>query len=161
MQAMGVEAVQMGLDALGLDTRVMIFAGSTATSGQAAARVGCELGAIVKSLGFMIKKSQPVLALVSGDQMMDERKLAALFQVGRKQARMMTPAQCLEILGYAPGSVPPIALRQADIAIYLDQTLRRYDTVHAAGGAANALFPIKLDALQAVTKGQFADLARA
>ena len=153
MQAMGVEAVQAGLDALGLDTRVIVFEGSTATSKQAAERVGCELGAIVKSLGFMIRKSQPVLALVSGDQMLDERKLAALYQVGRKRARMMTAAQCLEVLGYAPGSVPPIAHRQADIAIYLDQTLRRFETVYAAGGAANALFPIRLAALQAVTGG--------
>ncbi len=161
MQAMGVNDVQAALDALALDTQVLEFDDSTATSQQAAERVGCQLGQIVKSLGFMIDKSTPVLALASGDQTIDERKLAALFAVGRKRVRMMTAAQCLELLGYAPGGVPPIAHRSSGIAVYLDDALRRFQTVYAAGGAANAIFPIELTTLRMVTDGTFVDLARA
>ena len=160
MQAMGVKDVQAALDALALDTKVIEFAGSTATSQQAAERVGCQLGQIVKSLGFVIDKSMPVLVLASGDQKIDERKLAALFDVGRKRVRMLTAAQCLELLGYAPGGVPPIALRNSGIAVYLDNTLGRYHTVYAAGGAANAIFPIDLNTLCQITAGVFADLTR-
>ena len=157
---MGIAQVQAALDGLGLGARVREFAGSTATSEQAAANVGCELGAIVKSLGYMISKTRPVLALVSGDQSIDERKLARHFGVGRKRARMMSGEQCLAILGYAPGGVPPIAHRSSDILIVIDENLKRYQTVYAAGGASNALFGIKLARLQAISGGEFLDLAR-
>lgn len=161
MQAMGVEDVKALLEELALDTAVIEFDSPTATAEQAAHNVGCQLGQIVKSLGFMISKRTPVLALASGDQAVDERKLAALFDVGRKKVRMMTAEQCLSILGYPPGGVPPIAHRRRVVAVYLDDRLKRYERVYAAGGAANAIFPIELAALQQVTGGAFADLVRA
>ena len=160
MQAMGVREVQAALDALGLEIKVIEFEDSTATSRQAANRIGCQLGQIVKSLGFMIDKRAPVLVLTSGDQAIDERKLAALFGVGRKKARMMNAEQCLDLLGYAPGAVPPIGLRSSGIPVYLDETLKRFETVYAAGGAANAIFPINLASLQAATRGSFEDVTR-
>ncbi len=160
MQAMGPREVQAALDELGHDIKIIIFDSSTATSQQAADNVGCQLGQIVKSLGFVIDKSTPVLVLASGDQTVDERKLAALYGVGRKKVRMMTGAQCLAALGYAPGGVPPIAHRSSGVAICLDKTLKRFETVYAAGGAANAIFPIELTMLQAVTDGLYVDLAR-
>lgn len=159
--ALGVRQVQAALDQLRLGISVIEFESSTATSQQAADNVGCHLGQIVKSLGFMISKTTPVLVLASGDQSIDERKLAALFGVGRKRARMMNAEQCLAVLGYAPGGVPPIAHRGSGFAVYLDETLKRFDTVYAAGGAANAIFPVPLSLLREVTRGIFADLVRA
>ena len=160
MQEMSVEHVREALAALQLEVKVIEFDSSTATAQQAADNIGCELGQIVKSLGFMIDKTRPVLVLVSGDQTIDERKLAALFTVGRKKVRMMNAEQCLATLGYAPGGVPPIAHRSSGIAVYLDETLARFKTVYAAGGAANAIFPIQLSVLQEVTRGSFADVVR-
>ncbi len=160
MQAMGVADVRAALDKLGLDAAISEFDSSTATSQQAADNVGCQLGQIVKSLGFMIDKTQPVLVLVSGDQSVDDRKLAAWYGVGRKRARMMKAQQCLDLLGYAPGGVPPIAHRRPDIPTLMDDTLRRFDIVYAAAGAANAIFPMPLDSLQRITGAQFADLTR-
>ncbi|MCY3778756.1 MAG: YbaK/EbsC family protein [Chloroflexi bacterium] len=157
---MGVKDVQAALAKINHDTKVVEFGSSTATSQEAAGNVGCQLGQIVKSLGFMVNKSTPVLVLASGDQTIDERKLAAIFGVGRKKVRMMTAAQCLDLLGYAPGGVPPLAHRRT-VDVYLDDTLRRFQTVYAAGGAANAIFPIELETLQAMTSGTFVDLARA
>ncbi len=161
MGAMGVAQVQAALDQLQLGTDIIEFDSSTATAQQAADNVGCQLGQIVKSLGFMINKTRPVLVLTSGDQSIDERKLAALFGVGRKRARMMNAEQCLALLGYAPGGVPPIAHRGGGFSVYLDDSLKRYETVYAAGGGANAIFPVRLSVLQEVTRGTFADLARA
>ncbi|MDE2856721.1 MAG: YbaK/EbsC family protein [Chloroflexota bacterium] len=161
MQAMGLKDVQLALERLELEIEIMAFDSSTATSQQAADSARCELGQIVKSLGFLIEKSKPVLVLASGDQSVDDRKLAPLFQVGRKKVRMMNPEQCLSILGYAPGGVPPLGHRQPDIPVILDDNLRRYDIVYAAGGAANAIFPIELAVLRAVTQAVFADIAKA
>ena len=161
MQAMGVPEVRAALTALRLDIEIIEFDASTATAQQAADNIGCQLGQIVKSLGFMIDKRKPALVLTSGDQTIDERKLAALFAVGRKKVRMMNPEQCLAVLGYAPGGVPPLGHRSAGIAVYLDRALRRYDMVYAAGGAANAIFPIRLATLQEVTGGEYADVVRA
>lgn len=158
---MGVAQVQAALDELRLGISVIEFKSSTATSQQAADNVGCQLGQIVKSLGFMISKTTPVLILASGDQSIDERKLAALFGVGRKRARMMNAEQCLAVLGYAPGGVPPIAHRSSGFAVYLDETLQRFGTVYAAGGAANAIFPVPLPLLREMTRGIYADLVRA
>lgn len=159
--ALSVAQVQAALDELQLGITVIEFDSSTATSQQAADNVGCQLGQIVKSLGFMISETTPVLVLASGDQSIDERKLAALFGVGRKRARMMNAEQCLAVLGYAPGGVPPIAHRRTGFAVYLDETLKRFETVYAAGGAANAIFPVQLSLLRGMTRGIFADLARA
>ncbi len=160
MQVLGVRDVRLALRDLQLDIEVLEFDRPTATAQQAAESIGCELGQIVKSLGFMIDKSTPALVLTSGDQAIDERKLAALFAVGRKKVRLMTAEQCISWLGYAPGAVPPIAHRGEGLAVYLDESLRRFDIVYAAGGAANAIFPIRLDTLQQVTGGAFADLVK-
>lgn len=160
MQAMGVKDVQLALERLRLEIEIIEFDGSTATSQQAADKVRCELGQIVKSLGFLIEKSKPILVLASGDQSVDDRKLASLFHVGRKKVRMMNPEQCLSILGYSPGGVPPLGHRSPDIPVIIDDRLRRYDQVYAAGGAANAIFPIELAVLRTVTKADFADIAR-
>lgn len=161
MRVMGVAEVQSALDRLQLGIQIVTYDSSTATSLQAAENVGCQLGQIVKSLGYMINKTTPALILASGDQSIDERKLGALFGVGRKKARMMNGEQCVELLGYAPGGVPPIAHRTDDLTIILDETLNRFETVYAAGGAANAIFPVKLVMLEKVTGGRFADVTRA
>ena len=158
---MGVEQVQAALDQLPDGIRIIEFDSPTATSQQAADNVGCQLGQIVKSLGFMINGTTPVLVLTSGDQSIDERKLAALFGVGRKKVRMMNAEQCLAVLGYAPGGVPPIAHRSGGISVYLDNSLKRYETVYAAGGGGNAIFPVRLSILQEATRGTFADVVRA
>jgi prolyl-tRNA editing enzyme YbaK/EbsC (Cys-tRNA(Pro) deacylase) len=160
MKVFGVAQVQAALDRLGHGITVIEFSRSTATSQQAADNIGCQLGQIVKSLGFLISRTKPVLVLASGDHAIDERKLAALYGVGRKKARMMTAEQCIAILGYPPGGVPPIAHRTEGIAVHLDDTLQRFDRVYAAGGAANAIFPMRLSLLASVSGGTFADLAK-
>lgn len=161
MRPMGVEQVQAALDQLQLGIELVTFDSSTATSQQAAENVGCQLGQIVKSLGYMINKTTPVLILASGDQLIDERKLGALFGVGRKKARMMTAEQCITVLGYAPGAVPPVAHRTGDLTIIMDESLRRFEIVYAAGGAANAIFPVQVSTLELVTGGLYADVAHA
>ncbi|MCY3936662.1 MAG: YbaK/EbsC family protein [Chloroflexi bacterium] len=122
------------------DIEIRFFAESTATAPQAAAAIGCELGQIIKSLAFLIA-GEPCLVLMGGDGRVEERALAAQYGVGRKRVRAANAAQCVEIFGYAPGGVPPVGLR-SEIPVWLDEGLRRYGVLYAAGGAPNAIFGI-------------------
>ncbi len=160
MDTLSSQNVIESLQKLNLSIEVIEFGNSTATSQLAADNIGCELGQIVKSLGFMINKETPVLILTSGDQTVDDRKLATLFDVGRKKIRMMSVEQCIEILGYAPGGVPPIGHRQTGFDVYIDNMLKRYEIVYAAGGSAQTIFPIALDTLHQITHARFADVVK-
>jgi Cys-tRNA(Pro) deacylase len=152
--------VQTALDQLGWDIQMQFFAESTATSQQAADAIGCELGQIVKSLAFLVD-GQPVLVLASGDRRVDTRKLAARYDVGRKKVKVAKPEQCVEIYGYAPGGVPPLGHRTRGLPTYIDDSLQRYETVYAAGGAHNAIFPITLVRLIEATNGELMDVKEA
>jgi prolyl-tRNA editing enzyme YbaK/EbsC (Cys-tRNA(Pro) deacylase) len=159
MQPLTPADVQAALDRLNLGVTIHFYENSTATSQLAAENIGCELGQIVKSLAFMVD-GKPILVLASGDQRVDDRKIAALFNVGRKKVRTATSEQCIDIYGYAPGGVPPLAYRTPNLPMVLDDSLKRYQQVYAAGGAHNAIFPITLDQLVEITGAPFADVKR-
>ncbi|MDX2138902.1 MAG: YbaK/EbsC family protein [Chloroflexota bacterium] len=153
------EHVQAALDKLNLGIQIRFFDTTTATSQQAADNIGCQLGQIVKSIAFIVK-DQPVIVLTSGDQKVDDRKIAALYEVGRKQVRVASPDDMVTIYGYPPGSMPPLAHRTAGIHVYIDQSLQRFDILYAAGGAHNAIFPVTLSQLLQMSSGKLADIKR-
>ncbi|MBI5931436.1 MAG: YbaK/EbsC family protein [Chloroflexi bacterium] len=157
MESLTSQDVQAALDALGTGIRIQTFETSTATSAEAAASIGTTLGSIVKSLVF-IADTQPLVILASGDQRIDTRKLAALYNIGRKKVKVATMEECVTIVGYAPGGVPPVGHRNR-VPILIDQTLGRYEMVYAAAGAPNAIFPIPYAKLVEITAGQVADVA--
>lgn len=159
MQPLTPADVQRVIDRLGLKTEIRFFETTTATSQQAADNIGCELGQIVKSLAFLVD-GQPVVVLASGDQRVDDRKLAALYDVGRKKVKAASADECVAYWGYAPGGVPPFGHRTAGLPVLIDESLRRYDLVYAAAGAHNAIFPIALAKLAEISGGQFADVRR-
>jgi prolyl-tRNA editing enzyme YbaK/EbsC (Cys-tRNA(Pro) deacylase) len=159
MQQYSHESVQQALDRLGLGLTVRLFEETTATSQQAAEQIGCELGQIAKSLLFIVN-GQPVIVVASGDQRVDDRKLSTLFNVSRKKVKIATADQCIEITGYGPGSVPPLAHRRDDLTILLDDQLQRFEQLYAAAGAHNAIFPVKCNQLPSITGGHFVDVYR-
>jgi len=150
------ERVQAALDALGLGIRVTEFGASTATAGQAAAAAGCSLGAIVKSLLFLID-GNPTLVLVAGDRMADQRKLAAHFGIGKRRVRLAGGETVRNITGYDIGGVPPIG-HKVCLLVLIDESLGRFDTVWAAAGTGNAVFPILFSQLIKISAGQVMDL---
>jgi prolyl-tRNA editing enzyme YbaK/EbsC (Cys-tRNA(Pro) deacylase) len=159
MQSMTVQDVQQALDAFQLGIVITIYEQSTATSQLAAEAIGCELGQIAKSICFVVD-ALPVLVVTSGEQRVDDRKVAALLGVSRKAVKLARAEECVALFGYAPGGVPPLGHRTRPAHIFLDAHLQRYHTIYAAGGAANAIFPLTLDQLKAVTGGTFADVTR-
>jgi prolyl-tRNA editing enzyme YbaK/EbsC (Cys-tRNA(Pro) deacylase) len=131
--------VRDALVALGLPADIHRLADSTRTAPEAAAAVGCELGAIVKSLVMRgVTSGNPVLALVSGANRADESLLAAAFgePIERPDA-----AYVREVTGYSIGGIPPVG-HPAPLRTILDEDLLRFDTVWAAAGHPHAVFPI-------------------
>ncbi|MCU0512184.1 MAG: YbaK/EbsC family protein [Anaerolineae bacterium] len=159
MQPLTPEAVGAVLAAFDPSLKIMFFEVSTATSELAAAAIGCQVGQIAKSICFMVE-GQPLIVVTSGDRQVDDRKVAALLNVGRKKVKMATPDECLRIFGYVPGSVPPVAHRTAGIKLLLDATLQRHTMVYPAAGSASACFGLTVTQLAALTGGTFADVVR-
>jgi prolyl-tRNA editing enzyme YbaK/EbsC (Cys-tRNA(Pro) deacylase) len=153
------EDVQAVLDRHQLGVRITFFDTTTATSQQAADNIGCDVAQIVKSICFFAA-DQPVVVLTSGAQRVDDKKIAALRGIGRKQVRAAKPEECLDVFGYPPGSVPPFPHRANGIITYIDQTLQAYDVVYAAGGAHNAIFPITPAQLIAISGGTISDVIK-
>jgi len=143
---------------LGLTIAVTEFPQGTRTAVDAANAIGCTVGQIVKSLCFTVQ-GEPVMALVSGDNQLDERKLAAAFGVGRKQVKRADAETVKTATGFAIGGVPPFG-HLRPMTIFVDKDLARYEVIWAAGGTPNAVFPITPGALTAVTGGRWLDLKR-
>ena len=156
METLTLTDVENALKEKGLAIEITTFSDSTATSSQAAEAIGTELGSIVKSLVFMVKE-QPIVVLTSGDQKVDDRKIAALYEVGRKKVKIAKTEQCLEYIGYAPGGVPPIGHR-TEVPIYVDESLKRFETVYAAAGSPHSIFPIELQTLITITNAKMIDI---
>ncbi|KAB2906406.1 MAG: YbaK/EbsC family protein [Anaerolineae bacterium] len=159
MQPLTPEDVQAALDAQNTGIQIQYFEQSTATSEEAAAAANTALGSIVKSIVF-IADTQPVLVLTSGDQRIDDRKIASHYNIGRKKVRIATADECITIVGYAPGGVPPLGHRTPNLPIFIDRMLSRYDRVYAAAGAPNAIFPIPYQQLIEITGGTVMDVVK-
>lgn len=147
------QKVQDLLRAGGFDCTVIEFTESTRTSAEAAERVGCRLGQIVKSLIFRGQTSgKPVLVLTSGANRVDEAVISAYVgePIGRADAEFVRG-----VTGFAIGGVPPLGYPQA-VETYLDEDLFQYEIVWAAAGTPNAVFALTPAQLQAMTGGRVA-----
>ncbi|MDA0184142.1 YbaK/EbsC family protein [Solirubrobacter phytolaccae] len=136
--------VHAALVALGLPADIVHLEDATRTAPEAAAAVGCELGAIVKSLVMRgVTSGQPVLALVSGSNRADLELLEAALdeQVERPDATYVR-----EVTGYAIGGIPPVG-HPAPVRTFMDEDLLQYETVWAAAGHPHTIFPIAPSAL--------------
>lgn len=112
---------------------------STKTAQQAADRMGCELGQIVKSLVF-IADGKPVVALVAGDRRGDADAIAA--EMGASEARMAKPDEVREATGFAIGGVCPFCLPD-ELALLADDSLLRFDVVYPAAGTPDSMVRVE------------------
>lgn len=131
------------------------FPQGTRTAEEAAAAVGCRVGQIVKSLVFLVG-GQPVVALVSGANRLDEAALAAAAggPVGRADA-----ASVREATGYSIGGVPPFG-HDRELPVYCDRDLLQHPTVWAAAGRPDTVFEITPERLVELSGATVADLRR-
>jgi prolyl-tRNA editing enzyme YbaK/EbsC (Cys-tRNA(Pro) deacylase) len=150
--------VQAALDKLDLGIRVRRFEAPTSTASEAAAAIGCDLGAIVKSLCFLID-GRPAMVLVAGDRQVDQKALRQILGVSKRQIKIAEPGTVLTCTGFAVGGVPPIG-HTVPLPTLIDRSLSRFQTVYAAAGDAHSIFAIGYEDLVRVTGGQVLDLAQ-
>ena len=146
---MSVEKVRAYLTPYGVAQRIRELEVSSATVELAAAALGVasatvELAAaalgvaparIAKTLSFKVGE-RPILVVAAGDARIDNSKYKHFFGV---KAKMLTPEEAVEHIGHAVGGVCPFALPE-DVSVYLDESLRRFETVFpAVGSAASAI----------------------
>ena len=139
------QKVAQAAQKLGLTIEIKEFDQTTRTAQDAADTIGCELGQIVKSLCFSVNDA-PIMALVSGENQLDERKLAALCGVGRKKVKRANADAVKAATGFSIGGVPPFG-HTSPMIIYVDEELLQFETVWAAAGTPFAVFAIAPDEL--------------
>jgi prolyl-tRNA editing enzyme YbaK/EbsC (Cys-tRNA(Pro) deacylase) len=139
----------------GSDTGLCVkeFPAGTRTAVDAARAVGCEVGQIVKSLVF-VAAGRPVVALMSGANRLDEKRLATVagepvLKADAETARAAT--------GYSIGGVPPFG-HATEVPVFMDRDLLGYEVVWAAAGRPDSVFEIAPDRLRELSGASVADL---
>lgn len=140
---MSIERVRPYLEEMGLGDRIREFTVSSATVALAAEALGVEGTRIAKSLGFKLEE-RTILVVAAGDAKVDNGKYKAAF--GGK-AKMLTAEEAVERIGHAVGGVCPFAVNDG-VEVYLDQSLRRFDTVYPAAGSASSAVRLDLAELE-------------
>lgn len=138
----------------GLDVEIREFPAGTRTAEDAAAAIGVHVGQIVKSLVFQVD-DEVVVALVSGPNRLDERRLAAVAggsTVGKVSADAVRAAT-----GYPIGGVPPLG-HTTELRTFVDRDLLGYDEVWAAAGTPRHVFGVEPHRLVEASGGVVADL---
>ena len=148
------DRVQEYLTQHGVGSKVIELDKSTRTAQMAADAIGTELGSIVKSLIF-VADDRIVLALVAGDRRADLTKLGQILAANK--VRIAKADEVREQTGYAIGGVPPVGHRDP-LPTVIDQSLGRFETVYAAAGSPQAIFPVRYDKLCELTQGNVTDI---
>lgn len=130
---MSIERVRAYFKTFGIEDRIREFEVSSATVELAAVAVGVEGARIAKSLSFKVE-DKPVIIVVAGDAKIDNSKYKAQFHT---KAKMLTHEEAHSLIGHDVGGVCPFALPE-DVKVYLDVSLKRFETVFPAAGSDNS-----------------------
>ncbi|MBQ7338200.1 MAG: YbaK/EbsC family protein [Clostridia bacterium] len=140
---MSIDRVKAYFAQQGMADRVREFEVSSATVELAAAALGCEECRIAKTLSFLVG-DRPILIVTAGDAKVDNSRYKGYF--GTK-AKMLTPEQLVLLVGHAVGGVCPFAVN-AGVTVYLDASLKRFETVFPACGSSNSAIELTIDELE-------------
>lgn len=140
---MAIEKVREYFKAFGMEDRILEFDVSSATVVLAAQAVGCEPERIAKTLSFMLPEG-PILIVAAGDAKIDNRKFKDQFHT---KAKMLTPDEVVELVGHAIGGVCPFGINEG-VTVYLDESLKRFETVFPACGSSNSAIELTIPDLE-------------
>tara|TARA_B100001113_G_C20994878_1_gene572215 strand:+ start:111 stop:593 length:483 start_codon:yes stop_codon:yes gene_type:complete len=150
-----VKRVKSSLDSFDKSLKIQILNQSARTATEASNALGCDVGAIVKSLLIKTETSF-ILCLISGDKKCSLKKLKKL--TSKKDVCMANAEDVKKITGFTIGGVSPVGLRE-NLDIMIDLQLQRYKKIYAAAGHPNAIFEINLDKLIKITNGELIDIS--
>jgi prolyl-tRNA editing enzyme YbaK/EbsC (Cys-tRNA(Pro) deacylase) len=149
--------VQEYMTGRGFSFKVKEFPSSTRTAQEAAESIGCSVAQIAKSLVFREKKSdRPILVVASGVNRVDVKKIrrATGLDLGKADGDFVK-----QRVGYAIGGIPPAGHLER-LETLLDEDLRVHETIWAAAGTPFAVFELKSDSLEELTRGMWMDVAQ-
>lgn len=129
-----------------MEDSVMEFSVSSATVSEAAIAIGCSEGEIAKTMSFIVEE-KPIVIVVAGDSRIDNAKYKAEFHT---KAKMIPFDDVERLIGHAVGGVCPFGVN-ADVTIYLDESLKRYEVIYPACGSANSAVRLGIFELEKIT----------
>ena len=145
-----VKRVRKALSDAGCNDTVIELAETARTAEDAAQATGAELGAIIKSLVFLVGE-QPVLALIAGDHTCLPENLPRALNL-QGEVRKTDAAEVKAATGFTIGGVAPVGL-ETDVPVVIDVSLKRFDTLYAAAGHPHCVFPVTMAELKKLTSG--------
>lgn len=140
---MSFEKAKEYLKQFGLDSHVMVFDTSSATVELAAEAVGCEPARIAKTLSFQVGE-ECILIVAAGDARIDNSKYKAQFHT---KAKMLASDEVEERIGHGVGGVCPFGVKEG-VKVYLDASLKRFESVYPACGSSNSAVDLTLEELE-------------
>jgi prolyl-tRNA editing enzyme YbaK/EbsC (Cys-tRNA(Pro) deacylase) len=143
---MSRERAEADLAAKGFLDHVIRLEALTATVQEAADALGVEPGAIAKTLSFLVG-DEPVLILAEGSAKIDNHKFKEQFHT---KAKMIHPDEVEQYVGHAPGGVCPFGVKEG-VKVYLDESLKAYDTVYPAAGDDHSAVKLTIPELEQVS----------
>jgi prolyl-tRNA editing enzyme YbaK/EbsC (Cys-tRNA(Pro) deacylase) len=146
MHERAAEFASLADEAYGIDVDVHEFPEGTKTAADAASVVGCDVAQIASSI-VLNAGDDLVVVVTSGANHVDTDRLAALREVPTDDVAMADPGAVKAVIGWAIGGVPPFC-HDSSVPTYLDETLTGFETVWAAAGTPEAVFPIDPDRLR-------------
>lgn len=146
---MAIEKVREYLSQFSAEDKILEFEVSSATVELAAKALGCEPCHIAKSMAFQVDDGA-ILVVAAGDVKIDNAKFKAEFKT---KAKMVQFADVEAVIGHAAGGVCPFAVNDG-VKVYLDESLKRFETVYPAAGSGNSAIPLSLDELEEYSASQ-------
>lgn len=140
---MAIEKVKAYFKQHGMEERIQELDMSSATVELAAAALHCEPQRIAKTLSFIVD-GHAVLVVTAGDARIDNAKYKAQFSA---KAKMLSPEEAETLVGHAVGGVCPFAVNEG-VDIYLDVSLKRFNTVFPACGSSNSAIELTIAELE-------------
>ena len=140
---MSIERARAHLRKHGLEDRIQEFTVSSATVALAAEALGCEPARIAKSLSFE-KGESAILVIAAGDARIDNAKFKQCFGV---KAKMLSAEKVEPLIGHGVGGVCPFGVNEG-IEVYLDESMKRFETVYPAAGTAASAVHLTLEELE-------------
>ena len=140
---MSIERVKEYFGKYNMAERVREFEVSSATVELAAIALNCEGCRIAKSLTFKVDE-KTIMIVVAGDAKIDNPKYKAQFST---KAKMLTAEEAVTLIGHAVGGVCPFAVNEG-VTVYLDESLKRFETVFPACGSSNSAIELTIEELE-------------
>ncbi|HHW45366.1 MAG TPA: YbaK/EbsC family protein [Clostridiales bacterium] len=140
---MAIEKVREYFSQFGIENKIWELDVSSATVELAANAIGCDPARIAKSISFLVD-GKPILIVTAGDAKIDNSKFKQKFNT---KAKMIPPDDVESYIGHAVGGVCPFGINKG-VEVYLDISLKRFETVFPACGSSNSVIELTIEELE-------------